>query len=199
MSGLRDRVRPIRQANPRNRGYRRPQTNRNKGSLVKQSFRLSGIVVSAGIVTAALWGSSVSPSSAANINIGGSECQAGYQAESQDTVLHVLDSVSSLGNVASLPYIVCSLPRSPLAPGATFGGFYVDGDNFFGATTTCTVWSIDYTGLYLGSVTGSSSQPAFDMFLSLPSAQLPTYAYTYLTCRLAKWGNSDVRGVTSLQ
>jgi len=157
------------------------------------------MVLTAGIVTAALWGSSVSPTRAANINIGGSECQAGYQAESQDTVLHVFDSVSSLGNVASLPYIVCSLPRSPLAAGATVGGFYVDGDNYFGATTTCTVWSVDYTGLYLGSATGTSAQPAFDMFLSLPAAQLPTYAYTYLTCRLAKFGNSALRGVTSLQ
>ncbi len=157
------------------------------------------MVLSAGVVTAALWASNVTPTRAANINIGASTCQAGYQAESQDTVLHFVNGVESLGNVASLPYIVCSLPRSPLAAGATFGGFYVDGDNIFGATTTCTIWSYDYTGAFLGSASGSSAASSYDMFLSLPAAQLPTYAYTYLTCRLAKGGNSNVRGVTSLQ
>lgn len=162
-------------------------------------MQLCGMVLTAGVVAAALWAGSASPTRAANINLGTNECQAGSSSESQDTVLHTSTSVSSLGNVASLPYIVCSLPRSPLQPGATFGGFYVDGDNWFGATTTCTVWSVDYTGLFLGSATASSSAPAFDMYLSLSSAQLPTWAYTYLTCRLAKWGNSALRGVTSVQ
>jgi len=157
------------------------------------------MVLTAGLVSAVLWGSSVSPARAANVNMGTNECNAGAFSESQDTVLHSSTSVSSTGNVVSLPFIVCALPRSPLQPGATFGGFYIDGDNFFGATTSCTITSVDYTGLFLGSSTVSSTALSFDMFVTLPAAQLPTYAYTYLICRLGKFGNSTLRGVTSLQ
>src|SRR5262249_22228009 len=158
------RERPFWQAIPTIHAGCLPATNNSKGTLVKsRSIRLGGITLVTAALAAVVCGSSVSPAYATNINIGGTECQAGYSSESQDDVDHYVDGVVSLGAVASLPYIVCSLPRSPLATGATSGGFYVDGDNWFGATTTCTVYSYDYTGLFLGSSSASSSAANYDM------------------------------------
>jgi hypothetical protein len=95
--------------------------------------------------------------------------------------------------------VVCSVPRSPLAVGATSGSFYVDGDNFSGATTSCTLYSYNYDGTYLGSVGFSAAELHFDRLVTLPAAQLSMWAYVYMECAIPGNQVSQIRGVTSVQ
>jgi len=148
------------------------------------------------LVGVALAASSVPQAQATDINLGTNECQP-ISVITPNAIFHSATSTANLGD--GLYYVTCNLPRSPLPAGATSGGFYVDGDNFGGAQTVCLIWSYDYTGTYLGSSAFTATAAQFDQFVSLPAAQLPTYAYTYLECSLARNGLSQIRGVTSLQ
>jgi len=155
------------------------------------SIRLLGLVCS--IVLSSM---GAPDARAANINMGTNECQS--NSPSVQNIGYSLNGVFTVGGPTA-GFVTCNLPRAPLATGATSGGFYVDGDNFNGGTAACTIYSIDYTGTFLGSASFSASEAHFDRFLSLPAAQLPFYAYTYLSCGLSANGNTLLRGVTSLQ
>jgi hypothetical protein len=133
---------------------------------------------------------------ATNINMSTNECQD--DGKGANNIGHGINGVYVVGSPA-LGWVTCNLPRAPLPTGATSGGFYVDGDNFEGGTAVCTISSFDYTGTFLGSASFSASEEHFDRLLSLPAAQLPFYAYTYLFCGLSSNGTSVLRGVTSLQ
>jgi len=133
---------------------------------------------------------------ATNINMGTNECQD--DSKSGNNIGHSLNGVYVLGGPAG-GFVTCNLPRAPLPTGATSGGFYVDGDNADGGTAVCTIYSFDYTGTFLGSASFTASEAHFDRFVSLPAAQLPFYAYTYLFCGLSANGTTALRGVTSLQ
>ena len=133
---------------------------------------------------------------ATNINMGTNECQT--NSPSVQNIGYSVNGVYTIGGPTA-GFVTCNLPRSPLASGATTGGFYVDGDNWNGGTAACTIYSVDYTGTFMGSASFSASEAHFDRFLSLPIAQLPYYAYTYLSCGLSSNGNTLLRGVTSLQ
>jgi hypothetical protein len=91
------------------------------------------------------------------------------------------------------------VPRSPLAVSAASGGVYVDGDNFNGGSTSCTLASYDYLGNFVGSKAFTSSSTSYDIFLSLPVAQLGFWNYTGVQCTLPPNGNGVLRGVTSVQ
>jgi len=140
----------------------------------------------------------VSPASASgNINTNATECQTNFWP--QDTVLHTDQGIQTATATASAQQIACSVPRSPLASGVTSGSFYVDGDNFNGATTSCVLASYDYRGTFVGSKSFSSSAPSYDVFLTLPLAQLGFWNYTGIQCALPPNGNSILRGMTSIQ
>jgi len=91
--------------------------------------------------------------------------------------------------------VVCDVPREPLAIGAAVGGFYVDGTNFPGLSTTCSIESFNYTGFFLGLQVFTDSATTFDHFVSLPASQLGTWAYVELNCS----GFNQLIGVTSVQ
>jgi hypothetical protein len=132
-----------------------------------------------------------------NINTHAAECQT--QSWPQDNLLHSADSVETDSTTASNTWISCGVPRSPLASGAQFGYFYVDGDNFNGASTVCDLESYDFNGTLLGVTAFSSQASSYDQLLSLPAAQLPFRAYVGIECLLPAHGMGDLRGVTSLQ
>ena len=141
------------------------------------------------------------PVQAANLNTNAVSCQQ-FLAPGNgrtDEILRQPGFVMTNTDVEGTRPIICDLTRSPLIAGATSGGFYVDGDNFNGASTTCAVYSIDYTGVFLGASGFNTSAPTYDIFISLPAAQLPTYAYTHLDRDLPAHGNGRLRGITSLQ
>jgi hypothetical protein len=138
------------------------------------------------------------PSQATNINYGTNECQVAFYALATYALQYTNNGVMNPGTSQNF-HIVCSLPRSPLAPGATVAAFYVDGDNLNGAVTGCGVFSYDYTGTFLGAYAVDASEPHFDRYIAMPAAQVPYYSYTYLICTLPPGGNGVLRGVTSLQ
>jgi hypothetical protein len=138
------------------------------------------------------------PSQATNINYGTNECQVAFYALATYAPQYTNNGVMNPGTSQNF-HIVCSLPRSPLAPGATVAAFYVDGDNLNGAVTGCGVFSYDYTGTFLGAYAVDASEPHFDRYIAMPAAQVPYYSYTYLICTLPPGGNGVLRGVTSLQ
>ena len=155
--------------------------------------RLLGMAYGAALVTASV----VAPAPAANINTNATECQAQFWPQ-QDDIVHTETGIRTSA-ASDDRWISCAVPRSPLAPGATSGGFYVDGDAQNGASVVCSLASYDYTGTFLGSASFFSPGPHFDIFLPFSSAQLGYWAYTGITCVLPAHGNGALRGVTSLQ
>ena len=134
---------------------------------------------------------------AGNINTNATECQA--QSWPQDAILHTDKGIATASTTSADTWVACAVPRSPLAAGVTSGLFYVDGDSFNGAWTTCGLASYNYTGEFLGSIGFNNSGQRYDVPLILPAAQLGMWAYTGLTCILPAHGNAILRGVASSQ
>ena len=162
----------------------------------------SGFIKFVGMVYAlAALGSPLTPAQAANINVSASQCQPdiGAADPAPPMVVFGVGSVWNYGTTRAT--VVCNVTRSPLVSTATVGGFYVDGDNptvnGVVQTTQCNLVSTDYTGRDLGFASFSNSSPKYDVFLTLPAAQLTMFAYTSLICGLPP--NGVLRGVTSIQ
>jgi hypothetical protein len=131
------------------------------------------------------------PPAYANLNISADACQPQSDRDAVST-----SSVPGVKqNIGGQPIILlCSVPRSPLVSTATLGMFYVDGDG----GGTCTLYSFDYTGAFLGSSSFTNTQGgSYDGLIVMPAAQLPVWAYTSLLCQIPFEG--DFRGVTVVQ
>jgi len=137
---------------------------------------------------------------AANITVKGGSCHAlQFLPTTVPEPLHFSDGSIANPTGDSRYTVVCDVPRQPLAATATAGGFYVDGTNFPGQQTTCTLASFNFTGVFLGSQTFTESFTTYDHFVSLPASQLGTWAYIALTCSLPASGFGSFIGVTSVQ
>jgi len=128
-----------------------------------------------------------------NTNVNANTCLVASGWGPQDQLVHSDQGVATAPSVNRALTISCSLPRSPLPAGLTFGTFYFDGDNF-GGTTGCTLYSTDYTGQFLGSVSFTTSFPKYDWSMTLPLAQLGYWAYTDILCSLPPNGTGMLRG-----
>jgi hypothetical protein len=151
----------------------------------------------ASLVAVVLSAAPAAPAHATNINYGTNQCQLAFFASATYSPQHAVDGTMNGGDSQNF-HVVCGLPRSQL-PAGSAAAFYVDGDNFNGAITVCTVASYDYTGTFLGSFGFDLTQAHYDQYVTMPAAQVPYYAYTYLICTLPANGNGILRGVTSLQ
>jgi hypothetical protein len=118
-------------------------------------------------------------------------CQSRYA----NPGIFLTSGVANTGTTDPL-YLVCTVARSPLPSGATTGSFYVDGTNNPGGTTNCAIFSYNYTGETLGAASFTATN-SYDMLLTLPAAQLSTWAYVILECSIPPGG--VLYGVTSLQ
>ena len=138
------------------------------------------------------------PTQAANINTGGSACQS--EVSNDPNVVIDLFGIVNQSSTASA-FITCTIPRSPLAAGATSALFYVDGEIVqAGGTISCFLWSTNFTGDLLGSTSFQftvNTDTKFDQLLILPAAQVSIWAYTQLFCSLPP--ASHILGVTSVQ
>ena len=139
----------------------------------------------------------VSDASATNINTQAALC-ANYNAGEVGYFDRLTNGVRNIDSSSARP-VLCSIPRSPLGSAAASGGFYIDGDNSSGASTSCTLLSYDYTGTFLGAVSFTESQAHYDHFVTMTSTQLPFYAYTAILCYLPTNGNGLLRGMTAVQ
>jgi hypothetical protein len=69
---------------------------------------------------------------------------------------------------ASARYVICPVVRSPSASNYVLN-VYVDGNASVGKTISCTVYSYDYTGAFIGSKSFPTARTGtFDVYLSVP-------------------------------
>jgi len=165
-------------------------------------MKLSSIILSA-VVTVAAMAVPASRVHAANLTITGGTCHAlQFLPAPVPEPLHF--SSGSIGNPTTSDgnptgnrnySVVCDVPRQPLAAGATVGSFWVDGTNFPGQSTTCSIASYNFTGAFLGLVVFTDSAITFDHNVQIPASQLGMWAYVALNCT----GFNSLIGVTSVQ
>jgi hypothetical protein len=159
----------------------------------------------------ALAGAPLSPAGAVNINTSATACQqAVFQAVPSDKQNRVGIIDAGVVNMANVPTIViCPVPRSPLAAGATSGGFWLDGDNFLNSLvtvqTSCNVASYTFQGVLHGWSGFTATEATYDRFVSLPASMLGFYDYVSVHCLLPQY-HDDLRtylgvfrGVTASQ
>ena len=140
---------------------------------------------------------SVAPTYATNINMTATGCQVTFAPS--DQLVHVAWGVTTLDTTDKPQMVACTLPRTPLASGSASGGFYVDGDNVNGASTSCTLFSFDLNGNLLGAASFQTSAAQYDIFLSLAAFQLSDVGHTTLRCLLPAHAGGTLLGATSLQ
>jgi hypothetical protein len=137
---------------------------------------------------------------AGNLNTSGTACQ-NFNAQEVLDIDHVVLGVRNLNSDPR--QIICPVVRSPLTT-TPFPSFYVDGTNTPTTSTSCTMYSFDYTGVLLGSVsfTQTASTAAtldWDQAVTFPTAQLPSYAYVSVLCLIPGNSAGVLRGATAVQ
>lgn len=147
------------------------------------------------------------PAQAANLNTSAIGCQQdrfqGLSSPLTNRIDYVDPGVVNLSTVGTS--VLCPVTRSPLAATATTGSFFVDGDNYTGASTFCIMSSYDFLGNFVGSRGFTTSAPRYDEFVSFPSSLLGFYNYVTLMCVLPAFNTANsfyggkLRGVTALQ
>jgi hypothetical protein len=146
------------------------------------------------------------PAHAVNINTPSLACQQSDFQSSPSPVQHRIQYTNSgIVNLVDVPtLIVCDVPRSP-SQTATTVNFFVDGDNYTGATTTCVMYSYDYLGGFVGSLGFSTTAAKYDEYVSFPRELMGFYNYATIMCALPPFSLSGgfdgakFRGVTALQ
>jgi hypothetical protein len=160
----------------------------------------SRLVKLIGIILAVALAGVQPQSTYANVNIHGSSCQPGTGWGLSDIGINEPGFYySRTGPQNTYIEVVCNLPHSPPPTAATSPlAIYVDGDdnNATGQPVFCGLFSRDWTGTFLGSVETSRSSQSFELYLSLPAAQVPYWAYTSVVCYLPPGGT--LRGITLL-
>ena len=81
--------------------------------------------------------------------------------------------------------VACPIIRTVAAPSGGYS-IWVDGSAAAG-TASCSIYSYNYTGAYLGSVSFSATG-TFDRLITLPAAQAPTYSSQVVYCVLPNNG-----------
>lgn len=137
-----------------------------------------------------------------NINTSGNVCHALDGFEITD-IEYWSDGV--MNSAGSARDVVCALPRSPLTTAGP-GSFYVDGVNFGGSTTSCTLFVYTYFHQLVSATTftepvNPGASVTWDHLVSVPS--LGVYDYVSLMCALPGTPNgapvATLLGVTSVQ
>lgn len=125
-----------------------------------------------------------------NISTHGSACR-NYNASQALDIDYFTTGVRNIN--ADVRPVICPITTHPVTgPGQNF---YVDGTNYNGATTTCTLYAFNYSGGLLSSVTfvvGST----YDYYASLPSVTY--WGYTSMLCSLPGSGNGVLFGVIAI-
>lgn len=159
-------------------------------------MRLRVLHFFAPIVGAALAATLLAPADATNLNIGAVECQVAFAPA--DKVFRTDYGINTLDTTETPQSVICSVPRSPLAAGVS-GGFYIDGDNYNDASTSCAISSFDQDGHLAQIQTFTSSAAHYDVFVSILAGRMPVLGHTTLSCLLPAHANGMLRGVTSIQ
>jgi hypothetical protein len=134
-----------------------------------------------------------------NINSSGVLCQNFNASEALD-IDYLTTSVRDIN--ASARSVICSIPRSPLATGAT-PEFFVDGSNSANTSTTCTVTTYSFLGTVTQSLTfteaGGTAGRTWDHFVTFPVNGVGTFDYASVLCTIPGSGQGLIFGSTSVQ
>lgn len=102
---------------------------------------------------------------AVNANNAGTICK-NYNASQVADIDYLPNGTRNLN--ASSRYVICPIVRSPTSASYAVN-VYVDGFAAAGRTISCTLYSYDYTGTFLGSQSFPSARTGtFDQYLSVP-------------------------------
>jgi len=129
---------------------------------------------------------------AVNANHSGTVCRNYNAGEALDIdyFYYGTRNISSTGK-----YVVCPIVR---APNAASG--YIDGRIYDGETIYCTVYSVNYTGAYLGSTSFSVTGPTtFDRYFSFPSTQVSYWGNMSALCYLPGNGQGVIYDIDVIQ
>ncbi|MFD1295529.1 hypothetical protein ACFQ4Q_02650 [Lysobacter gummosus] len=157
-------------------------------------MKANAMILGLSLVVGAL-GSAVPASAyaatAQNINISGTACK-NYNASEALDIDYLTSGVRNLN--ASPRSVVCPIARHPVTgPGQAY---YVDGSNYAGASTTCTVSAYDYNGTYLSSTSFTRSDATYSNYTSLPTVSY--WGYTSVLCTLPGGANGVLFGASAI-
>ena len=137
----------------------------------------------------------VSEAQAVNANHSGTICK-NYNAGDVGDIDYVTSGTRNLN--ANPRFVICPLVRSPTTDSSIAA--YVDGNHFGVQTTSCTLYSYNYTGAFLGSTSFTRNQSgAWDQFVSLPAPQAPFYGSLAVLCTIPGSANGVLLDVDVLQ
>jgi len=136
---------------------------------------------------------------AGNFNTSGVVCQNYNAAEALD-VDYLTSGVRNI-NPAPRP-VICSIPRAPL-PSTARGTFYIDGYNYGGTSTSCTVYVTTYYGNPVASLsfteTGATAGRSWDHYVSFDPGVVSTYDYVSAVCTIPGNAGGLIYGAIAMQ
>jgi hypothetical protein len=140
-----------------------------------------------------LCASTPTPVPAAQLNITANECQPFF--EPPENFGRSEKGIFTQPGVVN-GEVVCSVPRIADGGGANF---YIDGDNFVsGAYIDCVLISWGENQHALAQLSIHSTDPHYDIFVSLAPAQLDSRGFITLNCLLPNDQQGMLRGITTL-
>jgi len=117
---------------------------------------------------------------ATNANHSGTICK-NYNASQVTDIDYLVSGTRNLN--ASARSIICPIVRAPTSTNnaAVYIDFYHSGTQ----TTSCTLYSYNYNGTYMGSASFTQTGSGyFDKYLSLPAGQAPYWANLAVLCTI---------------
>ncbi|HTV24890.1 MAG TPA: hypothetical protein VMG12_39625 [Polyangiaceae bacterium] len=130
---------------------------------------------------------------AVNLNTSGTICNP-YNAGEANDIDYVTNGVRTGPSVGSARNVICSVPRSPLASPQ---GFYLDGTNQAGKSTSITLYAHDFNGTFQTSQNVSSSAATYDEYRALTPVGQWSYISAFVT--LPANAGGTFLGVITLQ
>jgi hypothetical protein len=150
----------------------------------------SNLIVS-GLALAAI--AVVSTAGATQLNQSG-HCFQPYNAAEATSIDYISTGVRTIAEVPR--YVVASIDHNPTANSSQT--IYIDGSHAGVQTTTCTVFSYDYKGAMLASVSANANSVsgAWERSVNLSAAQMGTWAYYSVLCYIPASTRGLLYGVT---
>ena len=126
-----------------------------------------------------------------NVNTHAATCNP-FNASQATLIDYFTSGVRTLAGFATP--VVCAVERHPVTGPSQ--NFFVDGSNFGGQSTSCTLTSFTFTGTFESSTSFTSNLAIYDVFQTLTSVGF--FSYVSLLCTLPASGQGVLRGVTAL-
>lgn len=157
---------------------------------MKANALIFGLTLAAGALGIGA-GGTASAATAQNINANGNSCK-NYNAWDVQDIDYYVHGVRNINVDAR--YVICPLASHPVSgPGQSF---IVDGSNYNGYSTTCTIYAYDFNGNFLSSTSFTRSDAIYSNATQVSSVSY--WGYTSMLCLLPGSTGGILRGVTTI-